>query len=589
MGLFEHFPYTNFHELNLDWILSQTKKLAEDSSELLASFEDLKNYVMNLDLQSEVDTKIDEMAEAGYFDHLADKSFSIKGENVQICRKGRLLDNFNYTGGSRVLGGQSVCFDGQIYYSSGELPNGNGTVTAWSGTGQLLNSKTDYDNIGHGNSIAVLDDVLYIADGGGAALYKVDKTDLSYIGSIDMSEIYSNCYSVSVDDDKIYTLGRGAADTSLNIICKVSQQGHITPVCSFTVKNSVRQGFTVKGDFAYVLFNRSNQIYKIRLSDGAVIFSYKLPKGDGYNPLGEPEDLFKIGDVVCIAAALYYPSKLLSSVDSALMAQIFETDIDHVLQQAQLASYMQPFYRIRLSVSENNELVFNPENNFTTIEEACFIATYLGGAQIVISGVSHGYARLTDGIYSVTGTSGSRTISALDCENARILTSQIGAANAYLYKTAADLKAFTAGELLRADFSSVKLDYAVLEDCEAVTAARSSFTFNDVASIAGTMAITISEATSTNVSVFTPYVDSVSLLGQLTGETTVFIDILLAGGRKLSAAVAAASVGSDFEVSIYNDDTYSALKCDSGSLFLIVEADSSYIALTSADYVSITA
>lgn len=30
MGLFEHFPYSNYHELNLDWILSKVKELQEN-------------------------------------------------------------------------------------------------------------------------------------------------------------------------------------------------------------------------------------------------------------------------------------------------------------------------------------------------------------------------------------------------------------------------------------------------------------------------------------------------------------------------------------------------------------------------------
>lgn len=32
MGLFEHFPYTNFHELNLDWILKTVKDLYHEVS-----------------------------------------------------------------------------------------------------------------------------------------------------------------------------------------------------------------------------------------------------------------------------------------------------------------------------------------------------------------------------------------------------------------------------------------------------------------------------------------------------------------------------------------------------------------------------
>lgn len=33
MGLFEHFPYTNFHDLNLDWILRVVKELYQKVSE----------------------------------------------------------------------------------------------------------------------------------------------------------------------------------------------------------------------------------------------------------------------------------------------------------------------------------------------------------------------------------------------------------------------------------------------------------------------------------------------------------------------------------------------------------------------------
>ena len=31
MALFENFPYTNLHELNLDWLINEIKKLEESS------------------------------------------------------------------------------------------------------------------------------------------------------------------------------------------------------------------------------------------------------------------------------------------------------------------------------------------------------------------------------------------------------------------------------------------------------------------------------------------------------------------------------------------------------------------------------
>ena len=40
MGLFDQFPYTNFHELNLDWIIDEMKKLRED-------FNSLPDYIID--------------------------------------------------------------------------------------------------------------------------------------------------------------------------------------------------------------------------------------------------------------------------------------------------------------------------------------------------------------------------------------------------------------------------------------------------------------------------------------------------------------------------------------------------------------
>lgn len=69
-------PYTNFHELNQDWFLNEFNKvLAEwtamkkSFNDLNAAFNDLRNYVhdyfKNLDVQEEIDKKLDSMAKDG--------------------------------------------------------------------------------------------------------------------------------------------------------------------------------------------------------------------------------------------------------------------------------------------------------------------------------------------------------------------------------------------------------------------------------------------------------------------------------------------------------------------------------------------
>lgn len=52
MGLFNNFPYTNFHELNVDWILQQVKdslgKYPEDFAAIMRKIEELSKDISEL-------------------------------------------------------------------------------------------------------------------------------------------------------------------------------------------------------------------------------------------------------------------------------------------------------------------------------------------------------------------------------------------------------------------------------------------------------------------------------------------------------------------------------------------------------------
>lgn len=83
MGLYENIPYVNFHELNLEWILQEVKNaIAEweamkvEWSDTKQAWEDLKTYVndyfANLDVQEEINIKLDQMAQDGSLDAIVE-------------------------------------------------------------------------------------------------------------------------------------------------------------------------------------------------------------------------------------------------------------------------------------------------------------------------------------------------------------------------------------------------------------------------------------------------------------------------------------------------------------------------------------
>lgn len=69
MGFMNKYPYTDFHELNLDWFLEEFKKVTDKVTTLEETVQQftefVTNYFDNLDVQQEINNKLDAMAEDG--------------------------------------------------------------------------------------------------------------------------------------------------------------------------------------------------------------------------------------------------------------------------------------------------------------------------------------------------------------------------------------------------------------------------------------------------------------------------------------------------------------------------------------------
>lgn len=74
--MFEKFPYTNFHELNLDWLLERMKALGEDQTEL-KNYVD--NYFANLDLPDIMEQKAAEIEDLSFFKN---KKICVIGDSI---------------------------------------------------------------------------------------------------------------------------------------------------------------------------------------------------------------------------------------------------------------------------------------------------------------------------------------------------------------------------------------------------------------------------------------------------------------------------------------------------------------------------
>lgn len=104
-------PYTNFHELNQDWFLQEFNKLVaqwkamqKNFNSLQDAFNDLKNYVQdyfkNLDVQEEINNKLDSLVADGYFDTFLNDYFKNLKKRVFILIGDSYGENpYEYKGG----------------------------------------------------------------------------------------------------------------------------------------------------------------------------------------------------------------------------------------------------------------------------------------------------------------------------------------------------------------------------------------------------------------------------------------------------------------------------------------------------------
>lgn len=201
MALFENFPYTNLHDLNLDWVLATVRKLIaewtayqtamnKNFADLSAAFDDLREYVNNyfdtLDVTEEVTEAVqnvlNEMIEDGTLENMISEYIAKIGvsggtsinlvaeyllDTMQAENSFVTPDNSPYEhapqGGCYIGNGDFVQYVRTKPHTTGDDANNYGKLVKFNiRTGAML-YRTGPMLMYHGNTIAYKDGYIYVA------------------------------------------------------------------------------------------------------------------------------------------------------------------------------------------------------------------------------------------------------------------------------------------------------------------------------------------------------------------------------------------------------------------------------------------
>lgn len=201
MGIFRQFPYTNFHELNMDWLLSkvdewgkQVDELGIEFKTLDAKFNDLKKYVQNffddVIIQQAISDKLDEMLADGELQQILQNIKCVTWDalhTMELKGKAEYRVRHDYFADPTIAGDENTnphCSyqNGIVYATDGDYSeNGQNrylyTWYVWQNkqhtdlvtinlNTHLETGRLRCENARHGGSFAIKDGYLYSIAGG---------------------------------------------------------------------------------------------------------------------------------------------------------------------------------------------------------------------------------------------------------------------------------------------------------------------------------------------------------------------------------------------------------------------------------------
>lgn len=330
MALFENFPYTNLHDLNLDWVLSTIRKLIAEWAayqeamnknfrDLEDAFNSLRQYVMdyfdNLDLDEAVTaavrTVLEEMIEDGTIEELIAEYIKNIGGGGQVTVNllaeyltDTLQNSSNWFSSEHYeFAPQGFCYIGNnqcvIYVRTKPESESKGRLICIDLSSGTVLWKSDRIICYHGNTIAYKDGYLYLSgavdDSSGTSLaqHSVFKIDPQHPSDIAATYTIPG-QNIAIDDvtGKFY-VGGGQLGNNVNKVWVYDDEAALaaatvsdtpdvtlqsTDLTSYVFNHARCQGVAVHNGTMYCMYDMElSAILAFNVETGQYIRGWNIP------------------------------------------------------------------------------------------------------------------------------------------------------------------------------------------------------------------------------------------------------------------------------------------------------------------------
>ena len=376
--MFHNYPYTDFHELNLDGLIAEWKKFlneyqgvnerVDDMEQAIEDFREyINNYFENLDVQEEINNKLDEMEADGSLE-------AILSHYVYVTHNPDLVQVLNVAMNTHAYDVPSdpqpaflqgyTCYNGVSYlaFMDSSSTTNDAIIRSYSNsTGQLLNENR-IQNAYHANSMTVHEGHLLLC------------TNEHHIISMNPSSLAVEInYQVTKDIKSIssYNGVLYASDSNRDLwVMTLPPDETYVHKCNFQAGNPEYQFWqsnAVYGDYLYAISTNPKCIAAININTGIIRNIINIDDYYYMYNTGEIEDIAVVsGDEVYLATCTY------GTYDQYRIGRVFNFSLNQ--NDARSQKYAGGDYNPIATIYVNDNTNGNPDgsidNPFPTLSQA---------------------------------------------------------------------------------------------------------------------------------------------------------------------------------------------------------------------------